>query len=121
MRHPFGRAMKSGWALAALAFAIALAGPAAAGTLDAVKARGKLVCGVNPSLLGFSAPDEAGKWVGFDIDFCRAVATAIFGDAEKVEYVPVSTSERFEVLRRGRSTSCREIPPGRCRARPTSG
>jgi general L-amino acid transport system substrate-binding protein len=83
----------------AVAFGVALvATVASAATLDAVKERGTLVCGVNQGLPGFSAPDASGKWTGFDVDFCRAVAAAVFGDADKVEYVPLSASERFDAL-----------------------
>jgi len=72
--------------------------PASAATLDTVKSRGTLVCGVNQGLLGFAAPDATGKWTGFDVDFCRAVAAAIFGDPEKVEYVPAALADRFKLL-----------------------
>jgi general L-amino acid transport system substrate-binding protein len=82
--------------------AMAIAEPACARTLDDVKARGKLACGVSQGLLGFSAADEAGKWTGFDVDFCRAVATAVFGDPEKVQYVPLSADERFQALSDGK-------------------
>lgn len=71
-------------------------------TLEAVKARGELVCGVNVGLAGFSSKDGAGAWSGFDVDFCRAVAASIFADATKVKFVPLSTSERFEALRSGK-------------------
>jgi general L-amino acid transport system substrate-binding protein len=84
------------------AAALAVAGTAAtasAGTLDTVKARGQLVCGVNYGLLGFAIADSSGRWSGFDVDFCRAVAAAIFGDAGKVEYVPLSAAERFDALK----------------------
>ncbi len=68
--------------------------PAApAKTLDAVRARGHLLCGVNGSLAGFSAPDPAGRMRGLDADFCRAVAAAVFGDAEKVRFLPQATVE----------------------------
>jgi general L-amino acid transport system substrate-binding protein len=79
-----------------------LAAPAAAATLDTVKERGRLLCGVNTGLSGFSAPDASGKWAGFDVDFCKAVAAAIFSDAEKVEYVPVTAADRFEALKTGK-------------------
>jgi general L-amino acid transport system substrate-binding protein len=82
----------------AATLAAALAVPATAATLDTVKERGKLLCGVNQGLLGFASPDAAGKWTGFDVDFCRAVATAIFGDPEKVEYVPAPLADRFKLL-----------------------
>ncbi len=83
--------------LALAAPTLALAGP----TLDAVKQRGALRCGVNTGLLGFSAPDSAGKWSGIDADFCRAVATAILGDPDKVQYVPTNAQTRFTALQSG--------------------
>lgn len=70
-------------------------------TLAAVKARGRLKCGVNPGLAGFGMTDSAGAWVGFDVDYCRAVASAIFGDRSKVEFIPVSTEQRFVALQSG--------------------
>jgi len=75
--------------------------PAVAATLDDVRQRGVLNCGVNQGLPGFSEPDAAGNWSGFDVDFCRALAAAIFADPDKVAYVPLSTSERFDALRSG--------------------
>ena len=81
--------------------ATALCGAASAATLDDVKARGHLVCGVNQGLPGFGSADQSGNWSGFDIDFCRAVAAAIFDDAQKVEFVPVSLEDRFTALRDG--------------------
>ena len=87
-------------ALAVAAAAIAL--PAHAGkTLDAVKARGQLVCGVNTSGPGFSSADSQGKWSGLDVDFCRAVAAAVLKDAEKVKYVPLNSQQRFASLQAG--------------------
>lgn len=80
---------------------LAVATTASAATLDDVKDRGKLVCGVNEGLLGFAMRDGS-SWVGFDADFCRAVAAAIFGDAEKVEFVPLSVADRFKALQDGR-------------------
>ncbi len=70
-------------------------------TLAAVKARGKLNCGVNVGLAGFGMTDGAGAWIGFDVDYCRAVASAIFGDPAKVEFKPLTTEERFVALLRG--------------------
>lgn len=70
-------------------------------TLDAVKARGQLQCGVNTGLAGFSAPDDAGTWKGLDVDICRAVAAAVFKDASKVKYVPLTAKERFTALQSG--------------------
>ena len=84
--------------LAALA-ALALTATAAdAQTLRSVKDRGQLVCGVSQGIPGFSAPDEKGQWSGFDVDFCRALAAAIFNDDRKVQFVPLSTNDRFAAL-----------------------
>ena len=86
----------------ATALSLLLAGAAGtqatAGTLEDVKARGTLVCGVSEGLGGFSEKDEQGDWRGFDVDFCKAVSLAIFGDANKVDYVPLSASDRFKAL-----------------------
>jgi general L-amino acid transport system substrate-binding protein len=73
-----------------------------AGTLDDVRARDKLICGVSEGLGGFSEQDGAGAWQGFDVDFCRAVAAAVLGDANKVEYVPLSAEARFAALSDGK-------------------
>lgn len=70
-------------------------------TLDAVKARGQLICGVNTSSPGFSAADSQGKWSGIDVDFCRSVAAAVLGDASKVKYVPLNSQQRFASLQAG--------------------
>lgn len=70
-------------------------------TLKAVQARGMLICGVNGQLPGFSFLDPEGNYSGFDADFCRALAAAIFGDASKVEFRPTTTQERFTVLQTG--------------------
>lgn len=75
---------------------------AAQGRLAEIKSRGKLICGVNPNLLGFSLQNAAGQWVGIDADFCRALAAAVFSDASKVEFVPLETNERFEALKSGK-------------------
>ena len=53
-----------------------------------------MICGVSPGVAGFSVPDEAGRWGGFDVDICRAVAAAVFGDAGKVRYTPLSPKDR---------------------------
>ena len=71
-------------------------------TLLAVKSRGSVVCGVNEGLAGFSSVDENGMWSGLDVDFCRALAAAVFGDPAKVQYVPLSADARFESLRSGK-------------------
>jgi len=92
------RPNRSATMLAALAAATLCASAANAATLDEVKQRGTLQCGVNEGLLGFSIADEAGKWTGFDVDFCRALATAIFGDPEKVTFVKASAADRFAML-----------------------
>lgn len=88
-------------------YAIAVAGvaalsPATAGTLDDVRQRGVLNCGVSEGLEGFSAQDKAKAWRGFDVDFCRAVAAAVLGDSQKVSFVPLSTTTRFEALKSGK-------------------
>jgi general L-amino acid transport system substrate-binding protein len=70
-------------------------------TLDVVKERGKLMCGTNTGLAGFGAPNDAGVWEGIDVDVCRAVATAVFGDPNAVEFVPTTTKVRFTVLQSG--------------------
>ena len=82
--------------------ALGLSQPAlAAGTLDQVKQRGMLVCGANTGLAGFSLPDEKGAWTGIDVDFCRAMAAAIFNDPAKVKYVPLNAKDRFTALQTG--------------------
>ncbi len=88
----------------AVALGAAVALPAAAqqqGTFDVVKARGTLICGVNTGLAGFAAPDSQGVWRGLDVDYCRAVAPAMFGDATKVRYVPTTAQNRFTALQSG--------------------
>ena len=76
--------------------------PAHAGkTLDAIKARGQLVCGVNTGLAGFSAADSQGNWTGLDVDVCRAIAAAVLGDASKVKWVPLNAQQRFTALQSG--------------------
>ncbi|HEY1783398.1 MAG TPA: amino acid ABC transporter substrate-binding protein [Roseiarcus sp.] len=68
-------------------------------TLKTVQDRGSLICGVNPDLAGFASKDANGQWSGFDVDFCRALATAIFNDPSKVQYVPLSAADRFDALK----------------------
>jgi general L-amino acid transport system substrate-binding protein len=84
----------------ALCLVIAAQG-AAAQTLKAVKDRGVVTCGSNGTLAGFGLPDAAGHWTGLDVDFCRAVAAAVFGDARKVKFVPLSAKDRFTALQSG--------------------
>ena len=74
---------------------------AAAGTLDTVKQRGTLVCGVSAGFAGFSAPDSQGNYKGLDVDYCRALAAAVFGDATKVRYVALTAQNRFTALQSG--------------------
>jgi general L-amino acid transport system substrate-binding protein len=75
--------------------------PAAAKTLKAVKERGTLACGVSPGIAGFSVETAAG-WTGFDVDFCRALAVAVFGEPDKVRYVRLNTEDRFPALQSGK-------------------
>lgn len=77
------------------------AGAAQAATLDDVRARGELVCGVTQGVPGFSNPDDAGNWSGFDVEVCRAIAAAVLDDADAVRYVPLSNTERFTALQSG--------------------
>jgi general L-amino acid transport system substrate-binding protein len=93
--------MKTSVFLGALTAAGLAAGFAAAGTLDDVKARGELNCGVNTGLVGFAAPDANGNWSGFDVAICKAVAAAVLGDPSKVKYVPTSGQTRFTALASG--------------------
>ena len=74
---------------------------AEAGTLEEVKARGKVNCIVSSGLAGFAAPDEKGNWQGFDVDFCRAVAAAVLGSGDKVKFVPSTNKTRFTLLNSG--------------------
>jgi general L-amino acid transport system substrate-binding protein len=86
----------------ALAAAAMASLPAHAGkTLDAIKARGQLVCGVNPSLPGFSAADSQGVWTGLDVDICKAIAATVLNDASKIKWTPLNASQRFAVLQAG--------------------
>jgi len=70
-------------------------------TLDAVRNKGFVQCGVNTGVPGFSAPDSKGEWRGIDVDICRAVAAAVFGDATKVRYTPLTAQQRFTALQSG--------------------
>jgi general L-amino acid transport system substrate-binding protein len=70
-------------------------------TLDAIKAKGFIQCGVSTGLAGFSNPDDAGNWSGLDVDVCRAVAAALFGDPDAVRYTPLTGTERFTALQSG--------------------
>jgi general L-amino acid transport system substrate-binding protein len=76
--------------------------PAQAGkTLDAIRSRGQVVCGVNTGLPGFAAADSNGRWSGLDVDVCRAIAAAVLADPEKIKYVPLSAQQRFTALQSG--------------------
>jgi general L-amino acid transport system substrate-binding protein len=89
-------------AAAAGVAAILASGSAMAGKdLDAIKSRGQLICGVPTGTAGFGLADSQGKWVGLDVDVCRAVAAAIFGDSEKVKYTPLTAQQRFTALQSG--------------------
>lgn len=94
--HALAALLVSGAALLSIGSAAA-----ASPTLDAVRKRGELVCGVNGMLPGFSAQAAGGKWEGLDVDYCRAIAAAVLGDAAKVKYVPLAADKRFEVLAAG--------------------
>jgi len=91
------RAIIGGWLAAALAF-----GAADAGTLEAVKARGRVSCGVSTGLPGFSEQDGKGHWSGFDVDYCRALSAALFNDSDKVDFAPLNAAERFDALKSGK-------------------
>jgi general L-amino acid transport system substrate-binding protein len=88
-------------ALLAAAVVAALGAPASAATLDTVRERGFVNCGVGENFAGFFAPDSAGKWSGLDIDVCRALSAAIFGVADKVKYLPATPATRFAQLQSG--------------------
>ena len=84
-----------------LALSLGAVGAASAATLDDVKARGALKCGTNTGLAGFASPDASGKWQGFDVDVCYALAAAIFGDQTKAEFTPTTGETRFTALASG--------------------
>lgn len=93
--------MKLGKFLFAAAAVTALSTGASAGTLDDVKSKGFVQCGVSTGLAGFSTPNDEGQWAGFDVDFCKAMAAAVFGDVAKVKYTPTTSKERFTALQSG--------------------
>src|SRR5437016_6519381 len=94
--------MKRAVTTLALAAAVALAASAAsAQTLNSIKSRGNLNCGANGTLGGFGLPDAQGNWTGLDVDFCRAVAAALFNDPTKVKFVPLTAKDRFTALQSG--------------------
>jgi general L-amino acid transport system substrate-binding protein len=81
--------------------ALTAASAVQAGTLEDVRAKGFIQCGVSQGLPGFSNPDDEGNWTGIDVDLCRAVAAAVFGDASAVKYTPLSAKQRFTALSSG--------------------
>jgi general L-amino acid transport system substrate-binding protein len=83
------------------AASLLVASSAVAATLDDVKKKGFLQCGVSQGLIGFSNADEQNNWTGLDVDFCRAVASAIFNDPKAVKFTPLSAKERFTALQSG--------------------
>ena len=93
--------MKTTLLTAAVTCAALATSAAHAGTLDDLKKRGELRCGVTQALAGFSVADDKGRWTGLDVDYCRALASAIFHDPEKVTFRPTSSKERFTVLQSG--------------------
>ena len=80
---------------------VAFAASASAATLDDVKAKGHIQCGVSQGLPGFSNADDSGNWTGLDVDMCRAVAAAVFGDSNAVKFTPLSAKQRFTALASG--------------------
>lgn len=94
--------MKHYLVVLAAGFGVALAVSGAdAQTLNQVKQRGQLICGSNTGLAGFALPDPQGNWAGLDVDYCRAIAAAVLGDATKVKFVPLDATSRFESLKSG--------------------
>jgi general L-amino acid transport system substrate-binding protein len=95
--------LKQGLMAAAVAVSAWLgAAPASAGpVIDGIRARGMLNCGINTGVAGFALPDSRGEWQGFDVDLCRGLAVAIFNDASKVRFIPLSSSTRFTALGAG--------------------
>src|SRR3974377_976616 len=117
----WGDRMKKLAALLAFALLFGTQAASAQSTLKAVKDRGILNCGANGTLAGFGLPDAQGNWTGLDVDVCRAVAAAIFDDATKVKFVPLSAKDRFTALQSGEGdmlarnttwTSSADSPPG---------
>ena len=89
------------WICAAAVSTVIFTGVAQASTLGDVKKKGFIQCGVSQGVPGFSSPDQTGNWAGIDVDMCRAVSAAVFGDADKVKYTPLSAKERFTALQSG--------------------
>jgi general L-amino acid transport system substrate-binding protein len=93
--------IRNKWLAAAGALALFAAPVHAGRTLDAIKARGQLVCGVSSGVAGFSQADSNGQWSGLDVDVCRAIAASVLGDANKVKWVPLVSQQRFAALQSG--------------------
>ena len=96
-----GLIMKNYVLAASAAMGLLMAGSASAATLDNVKSKGYVQCGVSTGLPGFSIADDKGQWVGLDVDVCRAVAAAIFNDPTKVRFTPLTAKDRFTALQSG--------------------
>lgn len=103
LRQTFLRALGAAALLAGMSLPALAQQPAAqsGGLLETIRARGMLICGVNTGLAGFAQPDSQGVWRGFDVDYCRAVAIAIFNDPNKVRFVPTTAQNRFTALQSG--------------------
>src|SRR5436190_1337332 len=93
--------LKVALASAAALFAAAGVASAQTNTLTTVKSRGMVNCGVGTGTPGFAFPDDKGNWTGLDVDFCRAVAAALFNDPKKVSFKPLTAKERFTALQSG--------------------
>lgn len=93
--------LKKSVLLAAAVLSVSSVAAHAAGTLDATKERGHVLCGVSPSSAGFAYADDQGKVQGLDADICRAVSAAVFADGDKVEFIPTNTNTRFQALQSG--------------------
>ncbi len=102
MRHLVKLVLCSAFALGAVGFAgQSQSQEVKSATIDAVKKRGELICGVDTGIPGFAFQDAAGKWQGLDIAYCRAIAAAVLGDSEKVKYIGTTSKVRFSVLQSG--------------------
>ncbi len=97
-KRGFVAALAVAWTMVA---GTVLAQGSASPTLDAIRARGQLNCGIHVGVAGFALPDSRGVWQGFDVDLCRGLAVAIFNDASKVRFLPMSSSTRFTALGSG--------------------
>ena len=109
-----------GTALVSIAFGLTASlfatGASAQATLNSVKQKGFLTCGSNTGLAGFGQPDAQGNWTGLDVDFCRAIAAAIFDDPTKVRFIPLAAKDRFTALQSGEVDVLARTSTRRCRA-----